>query len=470
MRLRRPKWFFCPPKQKQAVVLKPWERSALQGALSSMRLLLSSSAADWLMLTRPRGLFLRQGRWAKAKTLLLTIVTFGRSDAKIYRALELVFLRFLSEAYNPLKPALLREVLQRKRALFFRALERLRALSQGRYASVPWEAYWSSYERATYLQIAIIRRVDSATSKPSKARFYQAAAAAIKAGGLPCVMRLGMSGSYFIADRTGKWLGLFKPFDEESWAPNNPRRQAYRGPLGTERMRPGLLSGEGCHREVAASVVDRFLGLGIVPHTVYARFRHFAFYDPMEGPRALGRRAKEKSGSFQAFIEQAIHLGRRSLELVELQKLALLDVVIGNLDRHTHNILYDGKQIWAIDNALSFSSRSLGGFRWEWQKQEAASQPFTPAMRALIESMDVERLMVRLRKACFLTVNTVERMRERIALLRAACCQGMAPAQLALLMTARTLCPLHGLRRTLDEQAAAAVRETLLNQKDQGIS
>ena len=49
-------------------------------------------------------------------------------------------------------------------------------------------------------------------------------------------------------------VGIFKPVDEEAYAPNNPR--GYQGKFGQQSLRAGVLSGEGAVREVAASILD----------------------------------------------------------------------------------------------------------------------------------------------------------------------------------------------------------------------
>ena len=59
-------------------------------------------------------------------------------------------------------------------------------------------------------------------------------------------------------------MAVFKPIDEEAFAPNNPRGNI--GPFGSETFKTGVLSGEGCIREVAAFLLDRD-GFSSVPPT-----------------------------------------------------------------------------------------------------------------------------------------------------------------------------------------------------------
>ena len=49
-------------------------------------------------------------------------------------------------------------------------------------------------------------------------------------------------------------VGIFKPVDEEQYAPNNPRD--FQGPFGSATFRAGVLSGEATVRELAAYLLD----------------------------------------------------------------------------------------------------------------------------------------------------------------------------------------------------------------------
>ena len=70
----------------------------------------------------------------------------------------------------------------------------------------------------------------------------------------PKLSENGTSGSYFLESNTGKTVAIFKPFDEEPFAPNNPKK--YIGELGSQGFRKGIMSGESATREVAAFMLD----------------------------------------------------------------------------------------------------------------------------------------------------------------------------------------------------------------------
>ena len=67
---------------------------------------------------------------------------------------------------------------------------------------------------------------------------------------------------------------MFKPIDEEAYAPNNPR--GYEGKLGQQSFRSGVLSGEGAVREVCAYILDKDHFSG-VPPTTLVEIAHSSF-------------------------------------------------------------------------------------------------------------------------------------------------------------------------------------------------
>ena len=75
----------------------------------------------------------------------------------------------------------------------------------------------------------------------------------------------GTSGTYEMRSAQKQKVGIFKPIDEEPFAPNNPRGNT--GPFGSQTFRPGVLSGESCIREVAAYLLDHKHFSGVPPTT-----------------------------------------------------------------------------------------------------------------------------------------------------------------------------------------------------------
>lgn len=64
----------------------------------------------------------------------------------------------------------------------------------------------------------------------------------------------GTGGTYLLRGKQKQTLAVFKPIDEEAFAPNNPRDHI--GPFGHKTFRAGVLSGEAAIREVAAYLID----------------------------------------------------------------------------------------------------------------------------------------------------------------------------------------------------------------------
>ena len=67
---------------------------------------------------------------------------------------------------------------------------------------------------------------------------------------------------------------VFKPIDEEAFAPNNPRD--YVGAFGQVTFKTGVLSGEACIREVSAYLLDHNNFHG-VPSTTMVEATHDSF-------------------------------------------------------------------------------------------------------------------------------------------------------------------------------------------------
>ncbi|HBM45569.1 MAG: hypothetical protein UT05_C0010G0001 [Parcubacteria group bacterium GW2011_GWF2_38_76] len=108
-------------------------------------------------------------------------------------------------------------------------------------------------------------------------------------------------------------------------------------------LRKNIKGGTYYRRERAAYLVDKFLGLNIVPPTTI-------------------RDIEGKTGSLQLFIEEAkeginLRFEQQETEIFKDQLLIMwvLDLLISNSDRHVCNWLFLGNRIFAIDNGLSFT-------------------------------------------------------------------------------------------------------------------
>jgi len=187
----------------------------------------------------------------------------------------------------------------------------------------------------------------------------------------------GTSGSYFLQNKFRKNVAIFKPFDEEPFAPNNPK--GYVNKLGSTGFRAGVVSGESAIREVAAYLLDED-GFSGVPPTTFVECVHpyFSKRDmkeveisntesdavvPIQNFMQFGGNKKFiiKHGSLQRFVEgaeEASDYGAKVFPDDQVRKIALLDIRILNCDRNEGNILVRKEKgmlnLIPIDHGLSF--------------------------------------------------------------------------------------------------------------------
>jgi hypothetical protein len=140
----------------------------------------------------------------------------------------------------------------------------------------------------------------------------------------------GINSSY-VVDLEGDKRGVYKPasgdakiadhgWDPEMWHPQTMHKS-----------------------EVAASVLDEIMGLGMVPKTALA--------DGELGIGSVQEWSNGKAAVENGFINYKV-LDRVSEE--GMTKLAAFDLLIGNPDRHYGNVLADGDKPVAIDNGMGF--------------------------------------------------------------------------------------------------------------------
>uniref|UniRef100_A0AAF5PP77 Phosphatidylinositol 4-kinase type 2 n=2 Tax=Wuchereria bancrofti TaxID=6293 RepID=A0AAF5PP77_WUCBA len=238
---------------------------------------------------------------------------------------------------------------------------------------------------------------------------------AIEAGIQPIRIAAGSSGSYFVRDINYQNIAVFKPKDEEPFAPQNPKWPKY-----FQRMlcfccfgRACLIPNNGYISETAASLVDEKLQLHIVPKTRVVKLASPAFYYK-SGSRAKSKGPKGKDGSYQLFLNGYVNAsdiiprwnkggGLCPLTAAEFerfkylfQKLCVLDYVIRNTDRHMENWLINryepGKvlELAAIDNGLAFpvkhpeTSSRLRQFPFAWAQLSWANYPWNEELRTFL--------------------------------------------------------------------------------------
>ncbi|VDK63572.1 unnamed protein product [Anisakis simplex] len=180
---------------------------------------------------------------------------------------------------------------------------------------------------------------------------------AMQAGVHPLRIQSGSSGSYFIRDKNGEIIAVFKPKSEEPFAPLNPK-----WPKFFQRIlcfccfgRACLIPNNGYLSETGASLVDEKLELHIVPKTRIVKLASPAFFYSRSCFKTNS--PKPKDGSYQVFVNgyvsasdiipewskdaQSCPLSAQEANRFKIlfQKMCILDYIIRNTDRHMDNWL-----------------------------------------------------------------------------------------------------------------------------------
>eukprot|EP01083_Nonionella_stella_P068708 182637_1 len=211
-------------------------------------------------------------------------------------------------------------------------------------------------------------------------------------GYAPALAFDGTGGTYFLKGRHKVKCAVFKPEDEEPFAPNNPR--GYVGRLGQTGFRSGILSGEGAAREVAAFLLDRNHFSG-VPVTTRAEMAHAGFHRARLGVGGV----KVKIGSLQSFVDADATAGDYApqiFDLEEVHKIGVLDIRLVNTDRNDANIMviheHGHTRLTPIDHGYCLPSiLEIGWCDWVWLEWPQAKMPFSANTLDYIASIDVER-------------------------------------------------------------------------------
>jgi len=214
-------------------------------------------------------------------------------------------------------------------------------------------------------------------------------------GLVPVLTDDGTGGTYFLRNPSKEKVAVFKPMDEEPFCPNNPRD--YIGQSGNLSLRKGVLSGEAGYREVAAYLLD-YEGFAAVPPTCLAQAAHKNFCYRQSVPEA-------KQGSLQSFIANNGVIEDYSptfFSRQEVQKLAILDMRILNLDRNEANILVikSSRELVPIDHGLSLPDCfEVSKFDLCWMSWPQVKEPITPKACEYVARLDPLE-DIRLMKQC----------------------------------------------------------------------
>ena len=158
----------------------------------------------------------------------------------------------------------------------------------------------------------------------------------------------GTGGTYLLKDIYKCIRAVFKPIDEEPFAPMNPR--GYVGSMNSQGIRTGIRSGSSAYREIAAYLMDH-AHFAFVPDTGLAESKHPTYKYP------IGEVNYAKKGSLQVYVDNIGSIedfAVKGFSNFEIQKIAILDIRILNMDRNVANILVTKDKILVpIDHGLS---------------------------------------------------------------------------------------------------------------------
>lgn len=430
----------------------------------NLRILFRMSKRDWLTSTKSGELLLLSSKLQKGLFSTKNILLGNALQRRVEKTIFYTYLTVTLELNNPFDRRVLEFFLEKKIALLERILGYVKEVNGKPWDQAAIRLHMQMFHRNSLLQDEIIRRMHRAVKREGTKPLVKEGQEALKKGLYPVLVSVGVSGSYWIRGTDRRIIGLFKPFDEEVHAPNNPIGPRFRGALGLRKIRRGCRIGESPHHEVAAFIVDEFFGFGIVPHTYYATFTHHNFFLARENVLSTRKAAKTKYGSFQEFLEgfaSADKLSKEahaSIPLDEFQLLIVLDVIIGNADRNAGNILIGEEKVAAIDHGLCFPDTIDTFSNWYWSYFPQGKEPLFKPIVDLLHSLPLEKLAFKLNKKCFISLKALQMMKERVALFTAAIDAGLVPSQMEELFQRLYLSPLQDRDATLKGAAKEQVR------------
>ena len=392
------------------------------------------------------------------------ILLLGAPLSRVRKVVYYTYITITLELNNPFDKVALTFFLEKKIALLRRLLKKVELINGREWDQSLIELHIDSFHRNSLLQYRVIEQMLRAVKQQGVPEVIREAQNALEKGLYPILITEGVSGAYWMRGAQKQVVGLFKPFDEEVHAPHNPIGATHQGALGQRRTRWGCRVGEAAHHEVGAFLVDSYFGFGIVPHTYYASFTHRVFFLTQEDRLSSNRPQKTKYGSFQEYVDGFVPFSKvyreekDTLPLVEFQLLMVLDVIIGNTDRNVGNILVGDEKLAAIDHGLSFTDSHKDIEYWYWAF-EMGKEPLTPSLLDLLKEFPFEELGWKLKRHCFISENSLSRMRERVVLFREGLLEGLVPSEMIELLHHTYLDPLMDYDTLLVEKAKEQIEK-----------
>lgn len=280
----------------------------------------------------------------------------------------------------------------------------------------------------------------------------------------------GLGGTYFMADATGQHVAIFKPCDEEPFAPCNPKGFVGRT-LGDPGLKPTIPVGEAALREVAAYLLDHN-SFAKIPTTLLMRASHPIFNSnsgpiSSSGGESTSPGCQEvdlpvKLGSMQEYVSHfcdSTEMGTSKFSISDVQRIAILDIRLYNTDRHAGNILVrkipssraltqdhqqphhshqfgeTGYELIPIDHGFCLPE-ALEPPYFEWQHWSQARMPLGDKEREYIKNIDIEADKALLRSELpVLREESLRTMEVSTTLLKKCVAAGLSLNEVAEIMT-----------------------------------
>jgi hypothetical protein len=226
-------------------------------------------------------------------------------------------------------------------------------------------------------------------------------------------------GTYRMKGPDGQLCAIFKPSDEEPYAPENPK--GYFGSMFEESaMKPGIRVGSGAARECSAYLLDHG-GFASVPVTAMLYITHTVIVPEDKAEVQI------KVGSLQRFHQHkctAEDMGTCRFRMSDVHSIGVFDVRTFNMDRNSDNLLVASLlagearhgdesmlRLVPIDHGYILPScKHLEDANLCWLYWPQARKPYEEETLRYIEGLDAEadesllRMTLGLPEDCLLTL------------------------------------------------------------------
>jgi hypothetical protein len=188
---------------------------------------------------------------------------------------------------------------------------------------------------------------------------------------------------------------VYKPSDEEQFTPNNTK--GYVGdmdqPIEGLKAGTGILSGQGCFREVAAFLLDHGGRANVPPTMLVELWVPTLKYNDKSAKRG------PKVGSLQAWVDHngvCEDFNETLYDAANVQNIAVLDIRLLNVDRNSGNLFVQKMdrstyKLIPIDHGFCLPSRlRIMSDEWVWLNWPQVDEPVGNDLLVYIRGIDIE--------------------------------------------------------------------------------